>query len=159
MPQEGIYYRFFPVLSSLSNGRGSCRHPYWCSGSRSPGCDTSFKLPYIACVAFRMDFIAGIILQFILIACVTFELFHSVRRFQLFFLIFLSLAISGVCCFPSSFMVFLVFCSPFSIIHNVCHLQVVFEACVAFTLFSRRVSPSRCFHDVYRLSVSLFWHV
>ena len=87
---------------------------------------------------------------------VTFELFHSVRRFQLFFLFFLSLAISGVCHFRSSFMVFLVFCSPFSIIHSVCHLQVVFEACVAFTLFSRRVSPSGCFHDVCRLSVSLF---
>ena len=158
-PKRAYTTVFFPVLSSLSNGRGFCRHPYWCSGSRSPGCDTSFKLPYIACVAFRMDFMAGIILQFILIACVTFELFHSVRRFQLFFLIFLSLAISGVCCFPSSFMVFLVFCSPFSIIHSVCHSQVVFEACVAFTLFSRRVSSSRCFHDVCRLSVSLFWHV
>ena len=158
-PKRAYTSVFCAVLSSLSNGRGSRRHPSWCSGSRSPGCDTSFKLPFIACVAFRMDFMAGIILQFILIACVTFELFHSVRRFQLFFLFFLSLAISGVCHFRSSFMVFLVFCSPFSIIHSVCHLQVVFEACVAFTLFSRRVSPSGCFDDVCRLSVSLFWRV
>ena len=87
---------------------------------------------------------AGIILQFILIACVTFELFHSVRRFQLFFLFFLCLAISGVCHFRSSFMVFLAFCSPFSIIDT---------ACVTYKLFSRRVSPSRCFQGVCRLQV------
>ena len=47
------------------NGRGSCRHPSLCSGSRSPGCDTSFELPFIAWVAFRLNFMAGINLHFI----------------------------------------------------------------------------------------------
>ena len=51
---------------------------------RSPGCNTSFELPFIAWLAFRLYFMAGIVLHFVSIACVAFELFHSVRRFQLF---------------------------------------------------------------------------
>ena len=38
-------------------------------------------------------------------------------------------------------------------------LQVVFMACVAFRLFSRRLSPLGCFYGVCRLPVSRFWRV
>ena len=42
-------------------------------------------------------------------------------------------------------------CQPSGCFHGVCRLQVVFMACVAFRLFSWRVSPSGCFHSVCRL--------
>ena len=63
-------------------GRGSCRHPSLCSVSRSPGCDTSFELPFIAWVAFRLDFMAGIILHFIFIACVASSCFIAYVAFS-----------------------------------------------------------------------------
>ena len=43
--------------------------------------------------------------------------------------------------------------------HGVCRLQVVFTACVAFRLFSRRFSPLGCFYGVCGLPVSRFWRV
>ena len=87
-------------------------------------------IPFIACVAFRLDFRADIILHFICIPCV--ELFYSVRRFQLlwhvspsswFFsaCVALQLAISGVSRFHYSFMVSFLFCSPFCV-HSVSRL-------------------------------------
>ena len=107
-PRGHIYLRFLcaiPVFVA-EHGLGSWRYPSLCFGSRSPGCDTSFELPFIAWVAFRLDFMAGIILHFIHSEC-RFELFHCVRRFQLlwhvspsrwFFsaCVALQLAISGV---------------------------------------------------------------
>ena len=74
-PRGHIYLRFLfcavPVFVA-EHGLGSCRYPSLCSGSRSSVCDTSFELPFIAWVAFRLDFMAGIILHFIFefIACV-----------------------------------------------------------------------------------------
>ena len=123
MSREGIYTCVFSAVPAFvaEHGRGSFRHPSLCSGSPSPGRDTSFELTFKALVAFRLDFRADIILHFIFIACV--ELFYSVRRFQLlwhlspsrwFFsaCVALQLAISGVSRFHYSFMVSFVFCSP-----------------------------------------------
>lgn len=89
---------------------------------------------------FRLDFMVGITLYLIFVACVAFKFFHSVRRFQvaslalvIFKLIFLEcvafqLPFSGMCHFHSSLMVSFAFCSPFSF-HSVCCLQVTFMAC------------------------------
>ena len=43
MPREVIYFGFFVLCHSFvsEHGRGCCCHPSWCSGSRSPSCDTS----------------------------------------------------------------------------------------------------------------------
>ena len=80
-----ILARFFfcavPVFVA-EHGLGSCRYPSLCSGSRSPGCDTSFELPFIAWVAFRLDFMAGIILHFIFIACVASSCFIAYVAFS-----------------------------------------------------------------------------
>ena len=78
MPRESIYTCVFCAVPAFvaEHGRGSCRRPSLFSGSRSPGCDTSFELPFIVWVAFRLDFMAGIILPF---------LFYSVCRFELFY--------------------------------------------------------------------------
>ena len=68
MPREGIYTCVFGVpfrVFVAEHGLGSWRYPSLCFGSRSPGCDTSFELPFIAWVAFRLDFMAGIHLHFI----------------------------------------------------------------------------------------------
>ena len=75
MPREAIYtcvFCFVPFrFSSLhEHGLGSCPYPSLCSECRSSACDTFFELPFIAWVAFRLDFMAGIILHFIFIACV-----------------------------------------------------------------------------------------
>ena len=56
MPRGHIYLRFLcaiPVFVA-EHGLGSWRYPSLCFGSRSPGCDTSFELPFIAWVAFRL---------------------------------------------------------------------------------------------------------
>ena len=42
VPQEVMYFRFFLCHSFVAeHSRGSCRHPSWCPGSRSPSSDTS----------------------------------------------------------------------------------------------------------------------
>ena len=41
MPREVIYFGFLCRSFVSEHGRGCCRHPSWCSGSCSPGCDTS----------------------------------------------------------------------------------------------------------------------
>ena len=84
------------------HGRGSCRHPSLCSGSRSPGCDTSFELPFIAWVAFRLDFMAGIILHFIFIACVASSCFIAYFAFSCYGYVAFTLFFLGVCCLPVS---------------------------------------------------------
>ena len=66
----------------VEHGRGSCRHPSLCSGSRSSGGDTSFELPFIAWVAFRLNFMAGIILHFIFLACVASTCFIAYVAFS-----------------------------------------------------------------------------
>ena len=101
-PRGHIYLRVFVPfrLSSLSMAEAPVAIlPYVLEAVRPAA------IPFIACVAFRLDFRADIILHFICIPCV--ELFYSVRRFQLlwhvspsswFFsaCVALQLAISGV---------------------------------------------------------------
>ena len=84
-PRVHIYLRFLwavPIFVA-EHGLGSCRYPSLCSGGRSPDCDTPFELPFIAWVAFRLDFMAGIIHHFFHSVCHFCHLFHSVGRFQL----------------------------------------------------------------------------
>ena len=84
-PRGHIYLRFLfcavPVFVA-EHGLGSCRYPSLCSGSRSPGCDTSFELPFIAWVAFRLDFMVGIVLYLIFIACVVSSCFIAYIAFS-----------------------------------------------------------------------------
>ena len=140
MPRESIYTCVFCAVPAFAaeHGRGSCRQPSLFSGSRSPGCDTSFELPFIVWVAFRLDFMAGFILHFIFIACVASSCFT---------LVFL-----GVCRLPVSHfwresLSLVSWCLSYFALH------FVFIARVAYKLFSGRVSPSGCFHEVCRLQV------
>ena len=77
-------------------------------------------------------------------ACVAFRLFSQrLSPLGCFYGVFrLQLAISGVCRFHSSFMVYFIFCSPFSV-NRACRLHLVFMAmaCTTFKLLSWRVSP------------------
>ena len=82
-PRGHIYLRLCAVAAFVAeHGRGSCRYPSLCSGSRSPGCDTSFELPFIVWVAFRLDFMAGIIVHFIFIACAASSCFIAYVAFS-----------------------------------------------------------------------------
>ena len=45
--------------------------------------------------------------------------------------------------------------SPSGCFYGVCRLQVVFTACVAFRLFSQRLSPLGCFYGVFRLQLAI----
>ena len=149
-PRGHIYLRFLcaiPVFVA-EHGLGSWRYPSLCFGSRSPGYNTSFELPFIAWVAFRLDFMAGIILHFIHSEC-RFELFHCVRRFQLLWhvspsrreslslvswcLLYFAVHCVFIVCVAYKF-VFSWRVSPSGCFYGVCRLQVVFTACVAFRL-------------------------
>ena len=103
MPREGLYTCVFCAVPAFvaEHGRGSCRHPSLCSGSRSPGRDSSFELPFIAWVSFRLNFMAGIILHFIFIACVASSCFMAYVAFSCYGICRLHVGFSR-CVSPSS---------------------------------------------------------
>ena len=150
-PRGHIYLRFLcrSGLVVAEHDRGSCRYPSLCSGSLSPGCDTSFELPFITWVAFRLDFMAGIILHFIFIASVASSCFIAYVTFSCYGMCGLHVGLP-VSHFWRESLSLASWCLSYFALH------FVFMACVAYKLFSGRVSPSGCFYGVCRLPVSRF---
>ena len=148
-PRGHIYLRFLfcavPVFVA-EQGLGSCPYPSLCSGSRSSGCDTSFELPFITWVAFRLDFMAGIILHFIFIACVASGCFIAYVAFSCYGMCRLHVGFFRRVS-PSSYCSY--FCRESLSLVSWClsyfALHFVFIACVAYKLFLWSVSPSGCF--------------
>ena len=141
-----VYLHFLfcavPVFVA-EHGLGSCPYPSLCPGSRSSGCDTSLELPFIAWVAFRLDFMAGIILHFIFIACVASSCFIEYVAFSCYGMCGLhvgfSWRVSPVSHFWRESLSLVSWCLSYFALH------FVFIACVAYKLFLWSVSPSGCF--------------
>ena len=183
-PRGHIYLRFLcaiPVFVA-EHGLGSRRYPsYVLEAVRPAVIPPSSYLFQRESLSDWISWRVSISISF-LSEC-RFELFHTARRFHLlqhvspsrqFFsaCVALQLAISGVSRFQQFHGIFrillsILYLQRVSLIslffHGLRRLQVVFTACVAFRLFSRRVSPSSqpfqrvslisCFHGVCRLQV------
>ena len=139
-----VAFRLFSRrLSPLGCLYGVCRLPV----SRSWRVSLSYfalHFVFIDCVAYKLFswgvspsgcFYGVCRLQVVYVACVAFRLFsRRLPPLEVVSTAFVAfrLAVSGVCRFHSSFMVYFIFCSPFSV-HSACRLQLA-RACTTLKL-------------------------
>ena len=110
------------------------------------------RLTFYSVSRFQTGFHGGYHFPFHFHSVCRFELFHSLRRFQLLWhaCVAFTLVFLGVCRLPVSHfwresLSLVSWCLSYFALH------FVFIACVAYKLFSWRVSPSGCFLGVCRL--------
>ena len=105
---------------------------------------------------FQSGFHGGYHSPFHFLSVCRFDLFHSVRRFQLLWHVSPSRWFFSTCVvsnFWRESLSLVSWCLSYFALH------FVFIACVAYKLFSWRVSPSGCVYGVCLLPVSHFWRV